>query len=89
MEELTTFLSSDIGRILCYVLIFVGITDILIARLVFGNILKKTEQLISPAMSPEQRKPLDKKIEGMKLVMKVVTVSGFAFIAVAVFGLTR
>lgn len=89
MEQFIAFLTSQVGQILCYVLIFVGVTDILIVRLVFGNIIKKNEQLILPTMSPEQKKIIEKKIDALQLAMKIITISAVAFIAVAVFGLTR
>lgn len=89
MEELTTFLSSETGRILCYVLIFLGIADILVAKIFFGKNIKKFEQSISPAMPPKQKEAIEKKIKGMQSIIKITIFYGLAFIAFAVFGLTR
>lgn len=89
MEELTTFLSSDSGRILCYVLIFVGVMDIIVAKLFFGKNIKKLELSILPAMPPEQKELIEKKIKGLQSIIRITIFYGVAFIAFAVFGLTR
>jgi|CXWL01.1.fsa_nt_gi hypothetical protein len=89
MEQLITFLSSDIGKLVCYALIFVGVTDIIVLRIVFGINIKKLEEKMSPAMSPEKRKPIEKQIKNIQTIIRLTTFVGFAFIAVAVFGLTR
>lgn len=89
MEQLTTFFTSDVGRLVCYALIFIGITDILIMRIVLGINIRKLEQGISPAMSPQQREPIEKKIKAMQSIIQITTFLGSVFIAFAVFGLTR
>ncbi len=89
MEELITFLSSDVGKLVCYVLIFVGITDILVIRIVLGINIKKLEQGILPGMPPQQMEVIEKKIKTMQSIIQITTFSGLAFIAFAVFGLTR
>ncbi|MEQ1705281.1 MAG: hypothetical protein ABL867_04850 [Rickettsiales bacterium] len=89
MEELITFLSSDVGKLVCYVLMFVGITDILVIRIVLGINIKKLEQGILPGMPPQQMEVIEKKIKTMQSIIQITTFSGLAFIAFAVFGLTR
>lgn len=89
MEELITFLSSDVGKLVCYVLMFVGITDILVIRIVLGINIKKLEQGILPGMPLQQMEVIEKKIKTMQSIIQITTFSGLAFIAFAVFGLTR
>lgn len=89
MEELITFLRSDSGRTLCYILIFVGIMDIAVNRIVLGMHIKKLGQGMLPAMPPQQKEAIEKKIKGVQGIIQITTFMGLSFIAFAVFGLTR
>jgi len=89
VEELITFLSSDVGKLVCYAFMFVGVTDILVIRIVLGINIKKLEQGMLPGMPPQQMEVIEKKIKTMQSIIRITTFSGLAFIAFAVFGLTR
>jgi len=89
MEQLVEFLTSQQGKILCYVMLFLGIMDIGIVRIVLGRNIKKLEQTISPAMSLEKRQPIEKQIQGLQMTARLTISGGLGFIALAIFGLTR
>ena len=83
MENLIHFLSSQNGKIICAVLLFIGVNDILIGKLVIGGIIKKLEYSNSPSMNTA------KKIKNLQQVIKMLNVMGCAFIVFAIWGFTR
>ncbi len=89
MEQLTAFFTSDVGRMLCYAFAFIGVIDIFTAQVFLGSKLKKLEQPVSPLTLQEERHKIEKRVSGLRSVINIITFSGLAFIAVAVFGLTR
>ena len=89
MEQLTAFLTSNEGRMVCYGFIFVGIFDFLLAQILFGSKLKKLEQSMSSAAPHGEHQNIEKQVSGIKKAMNLVRFSGVFFITFAVFGLTR
>lgn len=88
MEQVIGFLSSYEGKLVSGGLLFVGVLDLLLANIVFAKAIKKLEQTISPAMSPEKRQPIEKQIINMQKIIRFITFTGFSFVAFGVFGLT-
>ena len=89
MEDLIAFLVTDAGKILCVALIFIGISDVVIVRLIFGKKIVALEQKLISGISTEQNGDIKNKIKGFEVIKNVVTISGIVFIAFGIFGLTR
>lgn len=89
MEDLVIFLATQTGQILSGVLLFMGVVFTPLERMVFNKAINKIEQEISPVMSPVEREPIEKRIEGIKRIMMFMTLQGLAFVAFGIFGLTR
>lgn len=89
MEQLTAFLATQEGKIICFVFIAIGITDFFIAKFYLGRMLEKTESELSPSMSPVQSQPISDRIKSLKTIIMLIKSSGVLFIMFGIFGLTR
>lgn len=89
MDALVSFLTSDSGRIVCYVLLFVGMVDIAVMPVVLGKTIGRIEQTLATVMTAEKRKQAEMQLRSMQLVVRAMKIMGGMFVAFAVFGLTR
>ncbi len=89
MEQLIAFLTTQEGRIICFVFIVIGITDFFITKFIFEKLLKKTESELSQSIPPAQSQPIKNRIKSLKTVIMFTKSSGVLFIIFGIFGLTR
>jgi hypothetical protein len=89
MEEPTSLLTSETGKILGGVLLFVGLSDIGIGLLVFKAKIHAVKQQIKPGWSPEHRQPYEQKLKSLSLVLAAIQSSGVLFVMGGIFLLTR
>ena len=89
MGSFSVFMASKTGKILAGMLLFVGLADIAIANILFGKLVREAEAKISPAMSPEQAKPLQAQLRAKQILKQAITGTGAAFVLFGLFGLTR
>lgn len=89
METLVAFLASQPGKIVSGALLVVGLTDVFIAKLVFGKQINKVEEQLMTIAAPEARQPLEARIKGLQYVSRAVITTGIIFLLFGIFGLTR
>jgi hypothetical protein len=68
-------------------LMFVGTSDIMVSHFVFGKAVRKAEEAISSATSPEQEKTLQNQLKTKLLIRNALRLAGFVFIFLGIFGL--
>lgn len=90
MEPIAAFLATEAGKILAVVLLIIGISDIIIAKLIFGRQIARTEEQVSfAALPPDKREPLEGRIKGLQYASRTVITTGIVFILFGIYGITR
>ena len=89
MGEFADFLNSDTGQIISGALLMFGIADLFIAELLFGKIVKALEASISPAMHPDEKATITRRMQGIAMAKRVMIGFSVVLIGLGIYGLTR
>lgn len=89
MEQLIAFVTTPAGKALCAAFLLIGVTDVLIAWIFLGKVVKQHEQKISMGMPPQEKQPVQDKVRSLKNIIKLITTMGIAMAVFGIFGLTR
>lgn len=89
MEEITSLAGSETGKIIGVILLMVGLSDALIARLVFARKIAGLELQLSPALPPEQKQPQLQRIRGMRIVTATLYATGAILALAGIYLMTR
>jgi|GEM_PF-2925075 len=89
MEQVTAFLATDQGKIFAVALIIIGVSDLILAKLVLGKQISKTEQQMLPTLSPTELQPLAMRIKSLQYAARAVITAGIIFMLFGIYGVTR
>lgn len=83
------FFATQVGKILAGCLIFVGITDGVIGKLLFGKQLDKAWQALQTTGDLAEQEKLQNRIKGLQIIQRTIIGTGILFILLGIFGISR